>query len=310
MSTTASTEFRAAVPAPGWLVAPFAPVSLKALNAKAAMLERLDNKYVVRGAVLRRAVPELAQRFDALEIDGQRAFTYETCYFDDAERRCYYDHHQGRRQRVKVRVRRYVDAGLCFVEVKLKDKRGITVKKRMPYETDKYATLDDAAIAHVEQAHQALYGRPYARELEPVLQMSYRRITLVAREGGERMTIDSDIRFLARAGAPQAGDAPSGGRCRRRLGGSACAAEPQRTDDDVFIVETKSAKGNGLADTILRGLHQHPTNGCSKYCVGMSVTGAVDRFNRFRPALRKLGALPQLLPRLGSGLSEPHHATA
>lgn len=284
MSTTASTEFRAAVPAPDWLVSPFAPVSLKALNAKAAMLERLDNKYVVRGAVLRHAVPELAQRFDALEIDGQRAFTYETCYFDDAEHRCYYDHHQGRRQRVKVRVRRYVEAGLCFVEVKLKGKRGITVKKRMPYETDKYATLDDAAIAHVEQAYQALYGRPFARELEPVLQMSYRRITLVAREGGERMTIDSDIRFLG-------------------------AAEPQRTDDDVFIVETKSANGNGLADAILRGLHQHPTNGCSKYCVGMSVTGAVDRFNRFRPALRKLGALPQLLPRLGSGLSEPHHAT-
>ncbi len=290
MSITASTEFRATVPAPDWLVEPFAAVSLQALNAKAAMLERLDNKYVVRGAVLRQAVPDLALSFDALEIDGQRAFTYETCYFDDAERHCYYDHHQGRRQRVKVRVRKYVDAGLCFVEVKLKDKRGITVKKRMPYETDKYATLDDAAIAHVEQAYQALYGRAYsrdardARELEPVLQMSYRRITLVARKGGERMTIDSDIRFLG-------------------------AAEPQRTDDDVFIVETKSANGNGMADAVLRGLHQHPTNGCSKYCVGMSVTGAVDRFNRFRPALKKLGAWPRLMPGFGHGLSEPHRAT-
>lgn len=31
-----------------WLVEPFQPISLKQLNAKAAMLERLDNKYVVR----------------------------------------------------------------------------------------------------------------------------------------------------------------------------------------------------------------------------------------------------------------------
>lgn len=267
MSTTARSESAA----PDWLVAPFAPISLAALNAKAAMLERLDNKYVVRAAVLREALPELVRRFDVLEIDGRRAFTYDTCYFDDAERRSYYDHHQGRRQRVKVRVRRYVEAALCFVEVKLKDKRGSTVKQRMPYDPAKYGTLDAQALAHVERAHQELYGRPLARTLEPVLQMRYRRITLVAREGGERLTIDSSIRFLG-AGA----DAP-------------------RPDDDVFIVETKSANGNGLADAVLRRLHQHPTSGCSKYCVGMSLTGAVARFNRFRPALKKLGALDRLL---------------
>ena len=58
-----------------WLTAPFEPVSLEALNAKAAMLERLDNKYVVAADVLRRAVPGFAGLFALLEIDGQRAFT-------------------------------------------------------------------------------------------------------------------------------------------------------------------------------------------------------------------------------------------
>ncbi len=62
--------------------------------------------------------------------------------------------------------------------------------------------------------------------------------------------------------------------------------------DDLFIVETKSANGNGLADKILRHWHQHPTKQCSKYCVGMSMTGAVTKYNRFRPALSKLGGLP------------------
>jgi VTC domain len=259
MSTTANTEAR--------LAAPFRPIGLRALNAKAAMLERLDNKYIVPAAVLQQALPELACHFDILEIDGRRAFTYQTCYFDDAERRSYFDHHQGRRQRIKVRVRRYVDAGLCFVEVKLKDKRGITVKKRLPYEPDKYGTLDERAIEHVEHAYRELYGREFGHALEPVLEMSYRRLTLVARRGGERMTVDSGIRF-------------------------GTADDACETADGVFIVETKSASGNGIADKILRSLHQHPTNGCSKYCVGMSLTGAVDKRNKFLPALRRLATAP------------------
>lgn len=259
MSTSANTEAR--------LAAPFRPISLHALNAKAAMLERLDNKYIVSAAALEQALPELARHFDMLEIDGRRAFTYQTHYFDDNERRSYFDHHQGRRQRIKVRVRRYVDAGLCFVEVKLKDKRGVTVKKRLPYELDKCSMLDERAVAHVEHAYRELYGRAFGQALAPVLEMSYRRLTLVARSGGERMTIDSGIRF----GADD----------------NACAIA-----DGVFIVETKSARGNGIADKVLRGLHQHPTSGCSKYCVGMSLTGAVGKRNKFLPALRRLGAAP------------------
>ena len=140
-----------------WLTVPFTPISLQALNAKAAMLERLDNKYVVQAPALQAAIPELMQHFDILDIDGTRAFTYETCYFDDEALHSYFDHHQGRR-RCKIRVRRYNDAQLCFVEVKLKDRRGQTIKKRMRYALDKYGTLDDAACAHVERSYRNLYG--------------------------------------------------------------------------------------------------------------------------------------------------------
>ena len=179
----------------GRLFGSFSPISLAALNAKAAMLERLDNKYVVHEDVLRAALTELALHFDVLEIDGKRAFTYETCYFDDDELHSYYDHHQGRRRRCKVRVRKYTDAQLCFVEVKLKDKRGITVKKRLDYTVDKYGTLDDAACAHVDRCYRNLYGEPFRHTLQAVIEMRYQRVTLVAREGGERMTIDGNLWF-------------------------------------------------------------------------------------------------------------------
>lgn len=164
-------EGQASAAAEQRLTRAFAPIGLAALNAKAEMLDRLDHKYVVQAPVLAAAAGELAALFDVLEIDSRRSFTYDTCYFDDPELRSYHDHHQGRRQRIKVRVRLYVEAALCYVEVKLKDKRGSTVKKRMPYDPAPFGTLDHAALAHVEGAHQAMYGRPFGRPLAPVLRM-------------------------------------------------------------------------------------------------------------------------------------------
>lgn len=240
------------------------------------MLERLDNKYVISGDVLVRALPLLAREFDILEIGGQRVFTYETCYFDDPELSSYYDHHQGRRQRVKVRVRRYVDSDACFVEVKLKDKRGITVKKRLGYDASKFRALDDQALGHIQDCYESMYDRPWDRRLDPVIEMRYRRATLAAREGNERLTIDSGLTFF--------------GRDRETAIGR-----------QLFIIETKSANGRGIGDRILRSLHQHPTKRCSKYCVGMAAVGEADRHNRFLPAMRKL----DLRPLVASSVTAP-----
>lgn len=243
----------------------FDPISLATLNARAEMLERLDNKYVVKRAVLQSAAAGLARHFDILEIAGRRAFAYETCYFDNHDRRSYFDHHQGRRRRVKVRIRKYLDAALCFVEVKLKDKRGVTVKKRLPYAPEKFGRLDEEALAFVHHVYRALYGECFPYELQRVIDMRYVRMTLVAKEGGERMTIDSRLRFYDL--------------------GSYYAV-----DDDQFILETKSARGNGIADRVLRMLHQHPTKHCSKYCAATALLNRDTKKNRFLPALRKLAS--------------------
>lgn len=257
-------------------LARFTPITLEALNSKAAMLERLDNKYIVPAASFRPAFEAFAEIFDVLEIDGKRSFTYATRYFDDHDRRGYYDHHQGRRKRCKVRVRDYVDAGFSYLEVKLKDRRSITVKKRLRLDGP-LQTLDARCMDFVETCHRELYGTRFGRPLNPVIGMQYERMTLVAREGGERMTIDTRLRFAS-------------GNQVRDVG------------EEMFIVETKSARGNGIADKIMRRLHLQPTRRCSKYCVGMAALGQVRQRNRFLPALKRLqlvdyaGSNPGLLP--------------
>ena len=203
----------------------FDAIDLAGLNAKADMLRRLDNKYVVDIATMTGAAAEFTKHFDVLEIEGRRAFTYETCYFDSEGHACYYDHHRGRRQRAKVRIRNYLEADLCFVEVKLKDKRGVTIKKRMPYDPAKFGKLDDTAMAYVRACFRDLYKMEFPYELRRSLDMRYQRITLVAKQGGERMTIDNGLQFFGHG-------------------------SENVLSEDVFIVETKSANGNGIADKI------------------------------------------------------------
>jgi hypothetical protein len=249
-----------------WLTAPFSPISLKQLESHSGMLERIDNKYVVNQEVLRLAVPELAKHFDILEIDGSRNFTYDTCYFDDADSHCYFEHHQSRSRRVKVRMRKYLEAGLCFVEVKLKDRRGMTIKKRLRCAMDTFGTLDEAALTFVNDVYHGLYKRVFPHDVSRKLDMRYHRLTLVAKDGGERMTLDNRVRFL------MDGDA-------------------REVDEELFIIEAKSSKGNGIADRILRRLHQHPTKHLSKYCTGLATMREGTKHNNFRRALKKLGLI-------------------
>lgn len=247
-----------------WLLHGFAPISLDDLNTKAEMMARIDNKYVVARDGLARIIPDLCRNFDILDIDQRRAFTYDTRYFDDADHSAYYEHHQGRRNGFKVRTRSYADAGLCYLEVKVKGARGMTMKNRIPHDRAASAVLDATAWDYVRSTYSGHYGKTFDYALQWTLDIRYKRITLVAKDGAERMTIDTDLVFQS-------------------------ANSTRRCGTDVFIVETKSANGRGFADLSLRRVHERPMQKCSKYCIGMAALNEVDRANLFLPTMRKLG---------------------
>ena len=242
----------------------FAPISLAELEgSSAALLDRMDRKYVVPMETF----AALAERLDAthrvLDIGGVRAFRYCTTYYDTPGLDAYRDHVQRRRLRYKCRSRRYSDSGACTFEVKLRGPRGRTVKHRMPYEDALHGSVSPEALRFLRHRLLLAYGREPDEELGPTLEMAFRRLTLVDVERGERLTCDFDLAF---AGAGE------------RAG---------RLADGAVILESKSPGGSARADRVLRDLGARPVASCSKYCLGIGMTRPDIRINRFRRLLTR-----------------------
>lgn len=241
----------------------FEGVSLADLNARASLASRHERKYVVHAEVLDRLLADWRRHFDVLEIDGKTAFRYRSLYFDGEGYRSFHDHHQGRRIRCKVRTRHYVDVDEHYLEVKLKGARGRTLKSRIAYRPGPCPTLDACAMEEIGRTYFEVYRRPWEGALQPSIQVNYTRTTLVAKQGGMRVTLDRNLEFIA--------------------GSATYSVDPGR-----IIVETKSEGRSAVAARTLRGVNLHRVSRCSKYCIGLAALGLVDRFNNFRSTMNIL----------------------
>ena len=218
------------------------PISLAALDERAALLQRVDVKYVVDRDVLVQLIERLAGDHDVLEIDGRRAFAYDTVYFDTDDLRCFRDHSADVKPRFKARTRRYVDAGDCVFEVKVKREDGSTDKRQTEHEGDAAALTPAAEALLGTTLRDARIDPP--GELEPVLRTSFDRITLAAREGDARLTVDLGVKLA-------------------RLDGEAVGLR-----DDLALVESKSEDGESRADRVLAERGATPIS-LSKYRTGI-----------------------------------------
>lgn len=165
-----------------------APIGLTALNAEAALQTRLDRKYVIAADRLDEVLDRVAGLTRVLEIDGQRTFAYRSVYFDTPSFDSYLGAARRRPDRFKVRIRTYLDTGDCWVEVKLRDRLGKTVKHRCEHDPAHPRELTPTAVAFVAGFAPL---RDLAHELDPVITTEYRRSTLTS--GATRATIDRDV---------------------------------------------------------------------------------------------------------------------
>ncbi len=228
----------------------FTPISLAAMDG-VALLSRIDTKYVMSETQLAQALSRLTEDYTVLEIAGRRLHRYHTLYFDTPDFSLYHQHHNGWRNRYKVRARTYVDSHLNFLEVKRKTNKDVTVKSRL--QTPEMITRIDARVENFLTTCSA----KIPTGLEPALWNSFQRITLVSKHGVERLTLDVGLHFQF-------------GQTRAALPG-------------IVIAEVKQEGFSLRSDFVgqMRALGVREMR-FSKYCMGLSLLCAQVKRNNFK----------------------------
>jgi hypothetical protein len=223
------------------------PVGLDAVVDAAALMRRVDRKYLVPVEVAAALVDAVAPTHRVLEIEGRRTTTYRSTYLDTPDLRCCRDHLQGRRLRWKTRSRLYVEDRLCRFEVKTRGTRGQTVKQALELPADTYGAYDAPQRTFVTE----VLGR--SPHLQPALEVGYTRATLADLDAGTRLTIDLGV---AGRSLP---DRPA-----RLRAGSVSFRE------NSVIVETKGHGRLGAPDRVLFALGLRPRS-LSKYALAAAL---------------------------------------
>ncbi len=233
-------------------------IGLDELEETAAMLTRVDRKYLIEPGVWAEVVSSLHDSVRVLEIDGRRAFRYESVYYDTDDLRMYREAAHRRPRRTKVRTRRYLDTGISAIEVKQREASGATVKSRRMLDElpDLSGGLTSEALDFVEEFPRLA---SVAGVLRPSLTTNYLRTTLVTPEG--RVTVDTDV----------AAHDPAGNSVAY---------------DERLIVETKVTRHAGEVDRALwaRGIRPERV---SKYCTSMAALRPDLPANRWARTLRR-----------------------
>lgn len=168
------------------LLDPFEPITLQEMD-RVKLMNRMDTKFAFRFRDLNTLLPLLTLNYRVLTIEGTNTPHYESLYFDDERFSFFRDHHNGKGDRFKVRIRKYVESNLFFLEIKHKIK-GRTDKKRIV--TDQFnEVLPESDLAFVQNELQA------NKNLVPTMWNSFQRITLVSKTENERLTLDFNILF-------------------------------------------------------------------------------------------------------------------
>jgi hypothetical protein len=161
----------------------FEPIQLDQME-KRLLLDRIDTKFLFNAAQLPQLLEEVQSDYSILEIKDAALQPYHTLYFDTPDFENYFNHHNGKRPRFKIRMRKYLNSGNTFLEIKEKDNKNRTIKSRKE--------IRDIAT-NLSPEHYQFIREIYAPgfvPLKPVVWNRYNRLTLVNKYSLERVTID------------------------------------------------------------------------------------------------------------------------
>lgn len=229
---------------------------------KVKLMNRTDQKFWFHYDYLPKLLQEVQNDYHLLHINGKSLLSYSTTYFDTKNDSMFSAHHNGKLNRFKIRKRTYVDSGIHFLEIKFKNNKGRTIKKRIP------CALNNSSFTNTESQFIKSHTPFFTKELIPSLLNKFSRLTLVNKNLKERCTIDLNIEF-------------------------------EITDriiplDKLIVVEIKS-DGKSKASPLAMALRKNriKTSGFSKYCVGRSITEPLLKQNAFKAKIRNIEKITQ-----------------
>ena len=165
------------------ILSDFKSIGLEELDEQ-KLQDRMDTKFLFDADNLPQILSEMQQDYAILEINDSTLQPYLTLYFDTLDFDNYFDHHNGKRPRFKIRMRKYVNSGNAFLEIKEKDNKDRTIKSRMAIRD-----INNRLTPDQYQFISQIYG-PGLVPLKPVIWNRYNRMTLINKHSLERVTID------------------------------------------------------------------------------------------------------------------------
>lgn len=240
------------------IISTFDPITLEQMD-DVRLLNRVDTKFVLNQNKLPGMLDGLQDEYLVLSVDGTRLYPYKTTYFDTDDLVAYRNHHNGKLNRYKVRIRTYMVSGQNYFEIKFKNNKKRTIKSRVIVPTDEPDITGNAEELLLKKS-------PFIKsELQPKLTVCFRRTTLVSKKMNERITIDTDISYKF--------------------------DHRQKDFNGLMIVEVKQARSQ--ESPIIRRLHSMHLNPArlSKYCLGIISMYEGIKYNTFKETLLNINKI-------------------
>jgi len=238
------------------LITRFDPVSLDETD-RVRLMDRRDLKFILPLHLLGQILAELQGDYRILTIDDNRIFSYRTRYFDTPELVMFFDHHNGKLNRFKVRHREYLETQLCFLEVKFKSNTGRVIKQRIE---------DSRTDKHIFSGFVTKHTPYNPAKLHCAVTSQFNRFTLVEKRMQERVTTDFNLSFS------------DGIRCA--------------TLDGLVVIELKQEQTdkNSIIYNVLRKYGIRPSS-ISKYCIGISLLNEKTKANNFKKIIKQINKI-------------------
>lgn len=225
------------------------------------LMRRCDSKFLVSLGKIPAILHQMQKNYRVLEVEGLKTHIYKTTYFDTANNEMYHNHHNGRVNRYKIRMRQYVVNNLFFLEVKLKNNKGETIKKRIK-------PIDTKSIEGIDCVNFLKNNSPYLpTDILPSIHNSFTRVTLVHTSLPERITLDFGLQF------------------------STVTENQTQSLNGVAIIEVKRDLNARFSETIsILKMNRVQKMGFSKYCIGKALIENNNnvKMNLFKPKIIKI----------------------